>query len=288
MALLYDNNSNFSIYLGKSYEDPTYGICRVIKDYGFIHDYPGGDKAKKLRVRFDNTGYETDVLASQLRPNGIKDPYAKTVHNLGYLGGEYGNTRVKDFKIYNTWKNMIARCYDKNDKNYKNYGAHGITIDNTWFNFSNYYRDIKSLDNYSEYVNSTEYQIDKDFKQQDIPLEGRKYSPVTCTIIKSEANVKLSDIIDSEKTGVYKENNFYLCKYYDQNANKHQTLFNNYESAEVYKNMQLLNMGCLDIYDHNITNCNSFMNAQNNRLNSQTNNKFEYKQMYHLVSKEEK
>ncbi len=46
----------------------------------------------------------------------------------------------KGTKIYNTWKNMKSRCYNKNQKAYVNYGGRGIRVCDEWLNdFMNFY-----------------------------------------------------------------------------------------------------------------------------------------------------
>lgn len=38
--------------------------------------------------------------------------------------------------LYQTWMSMFARCYNKNHIHYKYYGACGITVCASWFDFS--------------------------------------------------------------------------------------------------------------------------------------------------------
>jgi hypothetical protein len=42
-------------------------------------------------------------------------------------------------RIYRTWINMLARCYNKNEIHYKDYGARGIVVCNKWSEFINFY-----------------------------------------------------------------------------------------------------------------------------------------------------
>lgn len=44
---------------------------------------------------------------------------------------------------YNTWKNMISRCHNVDDKSYVNYGARGITVCREWReSFKQFYADM--------------------------------------------------------------------------------------------------------------------------------------------------
>lgn len=44
---------------------------------------------------------------------------------------------------FQTWANMIQRCYNKKIPNYYNYGGRGITVCDRWLNsFENFYADV--------------------------------------------------------------------------------------------------------------------------------------------------
>jgi len=43
---------------------------------------------------------------------------------------------------YNTWKNLRARCNNKNNKQYCDYGGRGIQVDITWNSFSIFLKDM--------------------------------------------------------------------------------------------------------------------------------------------------
>lgn len=51
------------------------------------------------------------------------------------------NTRhgMSKTKVHECWKNMMQRCYNKNNTGYKNYGARGITVCESWHKFENFY-----------------------------------------------------------------------------------------------------------------------------------------------------
>ena len=48
----------------------------------------------------------------------------------------------KESKIYASWKSMIQRCTNKNNKRYKDYGGRGITICERWLKFNNFLEDM--------------------------------------------------------------------------------------------------------------------------------------------------
>lgn len=47
--------------------------------------------------------------------------------------------------VWYRWRNMLRRCYDKNNNRYKNYGARGITVEDSWHTFENFYEDFGKL-----------------------------------------------------------------------------------------------------------------------------------------------
>lgn len=50
----------------------------------------------------------------------------------------------KKNQLYNTWWNMICRCYVELAPNYENYGARGIDVSSDWHVFKNFLADMGS------------------------------------------------------------------------------------------------------------------------------------------------
>jgi len=66
------------------------------------------------------------------------------------------NVKVKSFEshgmtehyLYETWKTMKKRCYNKDDKNYYLYGGRGIIVCDRWLHsFKSFYKDMGDRDN---------------------------------------------------------------------------------------------------------------------------------------------
>lgn len=56
---------------------------------------------------------------------------------------KHGHTKnCKPSKIYISWRNMIQRCTNPNDKEYKNYGDRGIVVCEHWLKFENFNEDM--------------------------------------------------------------------------------------------------------------------------------------------------
>ena len=79
---------------------------------------------------------------------------------------------------------MIGRCYNINDISYKSYGAKGVTVDIRWRCYENFYNDIQFIPGYYDWKqNPSEYQLDKDIKQPNIPINKKIYSLSTCVFV---------------------------------------------------------------------------------------------------------
>ena len=73
---------------------------------------------------------------------------------------------IKETKVdplYSTWRNMIDRCTNPENKHYKNYGGRGISVCNEWLNFNVFAADmgpkpkgltIERIDNNGNYEKS--------------------------------------------------------------------------------------------------------------------------------------
>jgi len=64
-------------------------------------------------VKFED-GYTTETTYKKFIDGKVKNPFDRTVCYVGYLGiGEYTPTKNgKSTLAYDTWKNMIRRCYE--------------------------------------------------------------------------------------------------------------------------------------------------------------------------------
>lgn len=49
---------------------------------------------------------------------------------------------VREHPLYVTWADMLARCYNRENKAFKNYGARGILVDPHWHHFENFAIDM--------------------------------------------------------------------------------------------------------------------------------------------------
>ena len=115
---------------------------------------------------------------------GVKNPYDREVCGVGYYGvGKY-KSRGKDGKktrAYETWRDMIRRCYDPHTINkYPTYiDCYVCELWHCFQNFAKWY-----YENYYEVENETMC-LDKDI----LCKNNKIYSPETCIFVPQRINV---------------------------------------------------------------------------------------------------
>ena len=164
----------------------------------------------------------------------IKCPYEPRTVGMGYMGeGKYkSKLNGKKTKAYETWRNMLGRCYDpKLHEKYPTYKD--CQVCEEWLNFQNFAEWYE--ENYYEVGNKTMC-LDK-----DILYKGNKlYSPKTCIFVPDRINklfVKNDDSRGDLPIGVGK----YFNKYYvsKKNQNERAKLYNTIEETFiVYKKLK--------------------------------------------------
>lgn len=138
---------------------------------------------KYYNVKFTKTGYVAkNVRTDTIRGGLVRDKLQTTLFGVGVIG--YANTR-QEFKKYNLWKNMLARCYDKRDKSYRYYGLRGVTVCDRWKRYDYFLEDIVKVNGYNEKL----YNEGKLFLDKDINSKCKKiYSLETCEFISDYKN----------------------------------------------------------------------------------------------------
>lgn len=115
------------------------------------HIYPNGRHDIVYKCLCD-CGKTKDVLAVHLRSGHTKSCGCYREEKASDTMRKHGDSKSRLFVI---WKNMKARCLNKNKPDYRLYGGRGITIDDSWKNDyvafkewanENGYNDALSLD----------------------------------------------------------------------------------------------------------------------------------------------
>lgn len=101
---------------------------------------------------------------------------------------KYKNAKEGD-RVLTIWRNMKARCYNKNSKSYKDYGGRGIKICNEWLNFDTFY----------DWAINNGYNDDLTIERNNV---NGDYEPKNCTwITKKEQTRNTRDNIIVEYGG---------------------------------------------------------------------------------------
>lgn len=85
-------------------------------------------------------------------------------------------------RLYNTYNNILKRCYNKNEVSYKDYGERGIGVCEEW---------RSSYETFRDWAHSNGYRDDLTIERKDV---NRGYEPENCTWIpKSQQNLNRTD-----------------------------------------------------------------------------------------------
>lgn len=183
---------------GDIFESNSSGKFEIVRKITDVFDETGlhkvdNSKHKYYAIRFLDTGSFAVVNSANIKSGMIRDYWKPTYFGVGSIGGY--NIHPKDDKhryFYATWRKMMSRCYNENDPDYDKYGALGISVEPRWHVFVNFFDDCKYLPNYDKKILfPTNYQIDKDFLQFNIPKENRCYSRETCIFLSKFDNVQI-------------------------------------------------------------------------------------------------
>lgn len=177
----------------------------------------------------------------EFKNGNIKCPYEPRVYNHGYIGeGEYKTwENDKTTKCYNTWHDMLRRCYDS--KLHKRHPTYiNCEVEKRWLDYQDFGNWFE--DNYYE-VKDEKMHLDK-----DILNKGNKiYSPDTCVFVPHNINILFTKRNKSRgdcPIGVTYDKRYKKfhsqCSVYDYEVNKskvkHLGLYDTPEQAfEVYK-----------------------------------------------------
>ncbi|KFC01068.1 hypothetical protein GTGU_03585 [Trabulsiella guamensis ATCC 49490] len=157
--------------------------------YSIIESNVSRDKRGNAihRIRFLNTGYETEVRQTHVKSGSVRDYMEPHVRGVGYWGANPKSFSYTK-KEHTLWYNLISRVYGDNPRN-KSY--HTVQVTCRWYCFKNFVEDIRKLDGYDKWCEpDSDYQLDKD--ELSKRLGFKLYSTQTCRFISSAENLELS------------------------------------------------------------------------------------------------
>lgn len=143
------------------------------------------DTNRVLVEMMDTHRYRTKVFYTNFRKGNILNPYDRTICGVGYIGdGKYkGNVKNTPYQRtrYNTWADMIRRCYDESIREKHKTYQHCYVSD-IWHNYNNFAEWYD--ENYYE-VGNERMHLDKDILYKN----NKFYSPETCLIVPQRINM---------------------------------------------------------------------------------------------------
>lgn len=142
------------------------------------------DNRSKVKIRFIDTGHETNAIATHIRLGYVKDVMRKSVCGVGFIGVGPHKTSSgrKRSDSYIAWHSMMARCYDQNyQAKFPTYK--GCTVCAEWHNFQNFAQW------YDERSHNENLCLDKDLAC----IGNKEYAPDKCMLVSSLVNSFITD-----------------------------------------------------------------------------------------------
>ena len=151
-------------------------LMKIIK-YNNHHD---------ILIKFlDDMGAIVKGDYSTFKKGLIKNPYHKTMLDIGYIGETtiMNENNIKK-KSYYCWKGMMSRCY-YNEFHKKQPTYIGCSVCEDWHCFATFEKWFN--ENYYE-IEGEEMQLDKDILCHNLKIENKIYSPETCVFLPRKFN----------------------------------------------------------------------------------------------------
>lgn len=136
--------------------------------------------AVNMTVEFqDKYKYKKKCAYKEFKNGNVKNPYDREIYGVGYFG--VGKYDCKNYSIiYQTWRDMIRRCYDPYAIN-KHLAYKDCFVCEEWHNYQNFAKWYE--ENYYE-CNNEKMELDK-----DILVKGNKiYGFENCLIVPKRIN----------------------------------------------------------------------------------------------------
>lgn len=149
------------------------------------------NKNRVILVTEKGNCFETDRSAVRQCIFKVRD--APTVCGVGYIGyGIYKSKQNgKHTPSYQSWRDMLRRCYDKGSVRWTNYGDEGVSVCSEWHNFQNF-AGWYCTQHVGQFPT---YHLEKDFSGM------KEYSPKNCKLLPSYLNASIVDTSKRETKG---------------------------------------------------------------------------------------
>ena len=140
-----------------------------IRDLGMVAN-KSGNRFRMELYKCEQCSNDFEVYAHNMKKH--KNEFCKTCTQRNRTI-THGKSNTKSYEV---WKNMMGRCYRESSKNFKNWGGRGISVCDSWKDFTCF--DAWFLENYKDGL-----QIDR------IDNDGN-YEPSNCRFISRGENLR--------------------------------------------------------------------------------------------------
>lgn len=158
----------------------------------------------------DEYGYIVhNAVYTNFKNGQIRNPYDKTIYNIGYLGvGKYMTKEYgKILESYNVWHDMLRRCYSETAKEKFQAYFQVCKVSKLWHNYQNF----------AQWFNENRYDVEGRLHiDKDILYPGNKiYCPDTCLLVPQRINMLFLNKPNKRglPNGIIKSSDRYLVKY---------------------------------------------------------------------------
>jgi hypothetical protein len=144
------------------------------------------NNANDIIVEFkDKYNAKVHATYNNFLSGSVKNPYYPSVCGVGVIGIKYPSRKNgKHLKEYQTWCDMLERCFDEKRKKIQ-YTYKDVICCDEWLNYENFYEWLHKQENFDKWLNGEHWCLDK-----DILIKNNKvYSPETCCLVPNNVNV---------------------------------------------------------------------------------------------------
>lgn len=114
--------------LNEGFKINRLSLCKIVKN-----------GQRTLSVWVCDCGSKITVRPISVFSGNTKSCGCLQKEKVRLMSRKHGKTQLP---VYNIWKGMKNRCYNKNNSEFKNYGARGISVCERWHDFEKFLEDM--------------------------------------------------------------------------------------------------------------------------------------------------
>lgn len=160
---------------------------RFINNYGNVYEVVEYHNKYNVVVNFLDYNYKKKSNSDSVKKGTVHCPFDKKYYGVGYLGlDKDGNDFIYEMieRERVLWSILLRRCYSENSLGHRP-SYRGVEVCERWLCFANFLEDLPLIEGYENWLNSDQYHIDKDIKD-----DSTIYSLETCKFLHGSLNAK--------------------------------------------------------------------------------------------------